>query len=233
MTVLLALDDTDMPGTPGTGRLARVLATAIADQFPVAGVTRHQLLVDPAIPYTSHNSSAVLHIGAGADAVGHLVLLARELILDGFAEGADPGLAAADADAVSPAVVAFGQDAKRCVLTQGQALRLARKTGLLLEPLGGTGGGVIGALAGIGLAATGSDGRYLELGSIRALGPEATVEAALGAGIVAVLTPDGDTVISGRLVCDRGRGPKPAMVRGRPVLFVEACEDGWCALRRD
>ena len=85
----------------------------------------------------------------------------------GFAEGADPGIAAVDATAVSSAVVAFGQDAKRLVLTQEQALRLARNAGLLLEPLGGTGGGVIGALAGIGLAATGSDGRYLELGSIR------------------------------------------------------------------
>ncbi len=92
---------------------------------------------------------------------------------------------------------------------------------------------MIGALAGIGLAATGFDGRYLELGSIRALGPEATVESALGAGIAEVVTPDGRTVTSGRLVCDHGKGPKPAVVQGRPVLFVEACEDGWRALRRD
>jgi hypothetical protein len=233
MTVLLALDDTDMPGTPGTGRLARAIAAAIAARFPVAGVTRHQLLVDPAIPYTSHNSSAVLRIGARADALDDLADLARELIRRGFAPGADPGLAAVDADAVPPAVVAFGQDAKRCVLTQGQALDLAHNAGVLLEPLGGTGGGVIGALAGIGLAASGCDGRYLELGSIRALGPETTVEAALGAGVAEAVTPDGRAVTSGRLVCDRGKGPKPAVIRGRPVLFVEACGAGWRALRRD
>lgn len=233
MSLLIALDDTDMPGTPGTGRLARGIAAAITGRYPVAGVTRHQLLVDPAIPYTSRNSSAVIHIGAGADAFDELAALARDLVLNGFADGADPGLAAVDAAAVSPAVVAFGQDAKRCVLTQEQALGLARNAGVLLEPLGGTGGGVIGALAGIGLAATGSDGRYLELGSIRALGPEATVEAALTAGAAAVVTPDGRAVTSGRLVCDRSKGPKPAVVRGRPVLFVEACGDGWRALRRD
>lgn len=233
MTVLLALDDTDMPGTPGTGRLARAIAAAIAARFSVAGVTRHQLLVDPAIPYTSHNSSAVLHIRAGGDAINTVLDLARELVLDGYAEGADPGLAAVDADAVPPAVVAFGQDAKRCVLTQEQALGLARNTGIPLEPLGGTGGGVIGALAGIGLAATGCDGRYLEIGSIRALGAETTVEAALEAGVADVVTTDGRPVASGRLVCDHGKGPKPAVVRGRPVLFVEPCEAGWRALRRD
>ena len=233
MTVLLALDDTDMPGTPGTGRLARGIAAAIAARYPVAGVTRHQLLVDPAIPYTSHNSSAVLHVGAGADAIDELVDLARELVLDGYAEGADPGLAVVGADAVPAAVVAFGQDAKRCVLAQEQALDLARNAGLLLEPLGGTGGGVIGALAGIGLASTCCDGRYLELGSIRALGSETTVEAALAAGIAEVVTPDGRTVTAGRLVCDHGKGPKPAVLLGRPVLFVEACADGWRALRRD
>lgn len=233
MTVLLALDDTDMPGTPGTGRLAREIAAAIAARYPVAGVTRHQLLVDPAIPYTSHNSSAVLHVGAEADAIDELAGIARELVLDGYADGADPGLAVVDADAVPPAVVAFGQDAKRCVLAQEQALDLARNAGLLLEPLGGTGGGVIGALAGIGLAATGCDGRYLELGSIRALGGETTVEAALAAGVAAAVTPDGRAVTSGRLTCDHGKGPKPAVVLGRPVLFLEACADGWRALRRD
>lgn len=233
MTVLLAIDDTDMPGTPGTGRLAREIAAAIAARYPVAGVTRHQRLVDPAIPYTSHNSSAVLRVAAGGDAIDELAGLARKIVLDGYAEGADPGLTVADADAVSPAVVAFGQDAQRCVLDMEQALALARNAGLYLEPLGGTGGGVIGALAGIGLAATGCDGRYLELGSIRSLGTDTTVEAALAAGITAAVTPDGRAVTAGRLVCNHGKGPKPAIVRGRPVLFVEACADGWRALRRD
>ena len=47
------------------------------------------------------------------------------------------------------------------------------------------------------------------------------------------MTTDGVAVTAGRLVCDRGKGPKPAVVNGRPVLFVEACGDGWLALRRD
>lgn len=233
MTVLLALDDTDMPDTPGTGRLAREIAAAVPARYPVSGITRHQLLVDPAIPYTSHNSSAVIHVEAEPSAIEDLGGVARDLVLERHAPGSDPGIAVADGDAVSPAVVAFGQDAKRCVLTQEHALRLGRNAGLLLEALGGSGGGVIGALAGIGLAATRSDGRYLELGSIRSLGGETTVEAALAAGIAGVATLDGRAVTGGRLVCERGKGPKPAVVQGRAVLFVEACGDGWRALRRD
>lgn len=233
MTVLLGLDDTDMPGTPGTGRLARTIASVIADLHPVLGITRHQLLIDPAIPYTSHNSSAVIHIDAGAGALAGIAATARDLVLDAFAPGADPGIAVVEIDAVPPALVAFGQDAKRCVLTADQAFRLAANGEIFLEPLGGTGGGVIGALAGVGLASTGHDGRYLAVGAIRSLGPETTVEAALAAGIGTVVTPDGRTVIAGRLICEHGRGPKPAVIQGRPVLIVEECRDGWRAVRRD
>jgi hypothetical protein len=118
-------------------------------------------------------------------------------------------------------------------MTMDHALRLARNAGVLCEPLGGTGGGVIGALAGIGLAATRCDGRYLDLGAIRTLGAETTVETALAAGIAEIVTTDGVAVTAGRFVCDRGRGPKPGVVSGRPVLFVEARGDGWLALRRD
>lgn len=135
MTVLLGLDDTDMPGTPGTGRLARTIASVIADLHPVLGITRHQLLIDPAIPYTSHNSSAVIHIDAGAGALAGIAATARDLVLDAFAPGADPGIAVVEIDAVPPALVAFGQDAKRCVLTADQAFRLAANGEIFLEPL--------------------------------------------------------------------------------------------------
>ncbi|MEN6518559.1 MAG: hypothetical protein ABFC38_10240 [Methanospirillum sp.] len=56
---------------------------------------------------------------------------------------------------------------------------------------------------------------------------------ALGVGVVVVVTLDNRDSAAGRLDCDRGRAPKPAVVRGRPVLFVEVCGDGWRALRRD
>ncbi len=233
VSLLIALDDTDMPGTRGTGRLARGLADAIALCHPVTGVTRHQLLVDPAIPYTSHNSCAVVHVEAGPGALEALLALAREAMWEEFIEGSDPGFAGAAVGEVSPAVVAFGQDAKRCVLTQERALSLARNAGVRLEPLGGTGSGVIGALAGIGLAATGCDGRYLQRGRIRELARDCTVAEVLGAGVDEVVTLDGRSVAAGRILCPGGKAPKPCPVRGRVVLFVEETDGGLRPIKRD
>jgi hypothetical protein len=60
MTVFIGLDDTDNLESRGTGWLARDIAAELSADYPVVGVTRHQLLVDPRVPYTSHNSSAAI-----------------------------------------------------------------------------------------------------------------------------------------------------------------------------
>ena len=44
-TIFLAIDDTDSLESRGTGRLARAIADAIAEEFRVYGATRHQLFV--------------------------------------------------------------------------------------------------------------------------------------------------------------------------------------------
>jgi hypothetical protein len=59
--IYIGLDDTDNKTSRGTGRLARAIAESLAERYAVRGITRHQLLVDPRVPYTSHNSSATLH----------------------------------------------------------------------------------------------------------------------------------------------------------------------------
>ncbi len=91
--IYIGLDDTDNDDSRGTGRLARAIAGSLSARFPVRGVSRHQLLVDPRIPYTSHNSSATIHIET--DAPVDLDALADEvgaMIRADFQEGSDPGL---------------------------------------------------------------------------------------------------------------------------------------------
>ena len=109
-------------------------------------MTRHQLLVDPRIPYTSHNSSACLAIVSEAD-VADLAQAAADFIGEAAALGSDPGLCVGEASSVREGVVAFGRSAKSEVLTMEEAVKVAHESGLHLSGHGGTNGGIIGALA--------------------------------------------------------------------------------------
>ena len=234
MTILLALDDTDSLESRGTGRLARAVADAIAKHYPIWGVTRHQLYVHPSIPYTSHNSCAVIHIDAdGGEPLNTALSIAEKTMLDDFVEGSDPGLAGATLDQVAPAVVAFGRDAQRTVLTQERARTLAGNLGIWLKGLGGTEDGVIGAMAGLGLASTRNDGRFLQKGAIRSHTGPTPAEVLLGAGIDEIMTLDGRRVTKGTIVLKEGKAAKPCPVNGRAVLFVDEQNGELVAVKRD
>ncbi len=229
MTVFLGIDDTDMPDTPGTGRLAREIASRLAPFCTVTGVTRHQLYVHTDIPYTSHNSCAVLHCEEGE--AQEIFSLAREMVLNHHAEGSDPGIAAADESVLGPSAVTFGLDAKRMVLTQHQARAIAQHTGIYLEGLAGTHGGLIGALAGIGLAATGNDGRFVQKNTLRDLKGAQEASVVLDKGVDLILTVDGSRVTEGQI--EFRKFPKPAFVRGKAVLFVQPVNEHFREIVRD
>lgn len=234
MTFFLSIDDTDSLDSRGTGRLARAIALALSEDYPVPAVTRHQLFVHESIPYTSHNSCAVIHIGPCAPDQGNRIFeTAKKVMNDDFVEGSDPGIAVAARTAVTPAVIAFGKDAQKMVLTQEKARTLARNCSIRLEGLGGTEDGVIGAMAGLGLAATGYDGRYLMKGTIRdVLGP-APVSTLVGAGIDLIQTLDGIPVTEGMIMVDPGKSVKACPVSGKTVLFVEKRDGALYAVKRD
>jgi hypothetical protein len=233
MTIFVGIDDTDNPESRGTGRLARSIAAELGKTYDLYGVTRHQLLVHPDIPYTSHNSSAVIHLdGCDAADVGRIFRTAKKLMLADYVEGSDPGLAVATSEQVIPGVAAFGMDAKRNIVTMARAEELAHNVGIVYEGLGGTCGGIIGAIAGIGLASTGSDGRFLMKGQARDLKYcVRTLPEVLASGIDQVATIDGRPVNGGRI--DLGRSANPSFVHGKAVLFVEERDGYLVALKRD
>lgn len=234
MTLLLALDDTDTLSSRGTGRLARAIADLIGKNYPVLGVTRHQLYVHESIPYTSHNSCAVIHLGpCGNGQEDRIFSLACEHMRADFVEGSDPGIAMAKRATVSPEVIAFGHHAKRRVLTKEEARALAKKSSIRLEGLGGTEDGVIGALAGIGLAATGNDGRFIQIGRIREITGPAPAETLLDAGIDLILTLEDVPVTTGMIQVPEGKSVKPCPVSGKAVLFVEKRDGTYRAVKRD
>ncbi len=231
--IYIGLDDTDNPTSRGTGRLARGIAEALAEHYRVRGVTRHQLLVDPRVPYTSHNSSAAIHlIETGDIDLTALADQVQSLMLLDFQEGSDPGICLART--VSPEMIEFGRRAKVEVIQQSQARALAEQNGCILRGLGGTEDGVIGALAAVGLAATGEDGRFLLVDRSRDLRGVQSVRAILSCGIAEVRTLDGQLLTDG-LVETEGK-LRPACRGGLPILFVARQEENpaiWLPVKLD
>ncbi|MCT8336791.1 ABC transporter substrate-binding protein [Methanoculleus sp. Afa-1] len=226
MTIYLGIDDTDTLESRGTGRLARAIAAELARSYTVTGVTRHQLFVHPAVPYTSHNSSAVIHIRDTENVIaGDVFATAKEMMLADFIEGSDPGICVAAGPEINGDLSRFGFAAKTSIVTQKEARTLARDAGILLEGLGGTEDGVIGALAGVGLAASGNDGRFVQKGTTRDLRGSQTIAAILASGVDRVETREGAAVGEGTI--NLRKFPKPAFIGGKAILYVEADGDGY------
>jgi tRNA(Ile2) C34 agmatinyltransferase TiaS len=225
----IGLDDTDTLESRGTGHLARQIAAALAADYPVLGVTRHQLLLDPRVPCTKNNSSAAILLNANGD-LDPVSLLdrVRALVLDDYLPDSDPGLCVTHA--VPAAVTEFGRQAQRRLVTQDEARALAAAQGIPLLGLGGTEDGIIGALAAVGLAASGEDGRYVLVGRSRELSGLQSVSALMEAGVAAVQTLDGQPVSSGLVQTDKLR---PARRGGRPIAVVEWVGDHWRPLKLD
>jgi hypothetical protein len=123
MHYLIGIDDTDNLETRGTGHRVRQLADWLAENKLAVpkGITRHQLLVHPQIPYTSHNSSACLSVET--DNADDLWEASREFLLREGAIGSDVGLCLAEWKTILEVVQSFGRRAKIEVLTcQAQTL---------------------------------------------------------------------------------------------------------------
>ena len=234
MRYFLGIDDTDVLGRrPGTGRLARELAAALESQnlARMVGVIRHQLLVDPRIPYTSHNSPACVILDGATAASGlrqRVFEAATAYVAAVCAPGSDPGVCLAEAGCVDGDVVGFGHRASFEVVTKAEAVALAEQFGLSLAELAGTGDGVIGALAAVGLTAEGNGGRFLEIaGGLRDLGARAPAQVLRQRGITLLsMSRNGEVVPSDASILT-GDWVRPRLVAGRPVLFVEPGPDGW------
>jgi tRNA(Ile2) C34 agmatinyltransferase TiaS len=227
--LFIGLDDTDTLESRGTGHLARAIAAALTTDYPVLGVLRHQLLVDPRVPCTKNNSCAAIVLqGNGRVAPSDLLSQVRALVLEDFQPGSDPGLCVAST--VPAAVTAFGHRAQGQLVSQDEARALAAAHQIPLLGLGGSEDGVIGALAAVGLAASGEDGRYVAVGRSRDLTGLRPVSDLLEAGIAAVQTSAGEPVTDGLVQTEKLR---PARRGGLPIAVVEWEGEYWLPIKLD
>ncbi len=226
MRFLIGVDDTDNLESRGTGFRARCLGAELAGAgiARVDGVSRHQLLVHPDIPYTSHNSALCLDAEVAEGRYDDLVEFCREFLLRESAEGSDAGLCIASFDDLNGEVQTYGRSAKEVVLDQQQARSVAGQAGVYLEGLTGDHGGIIGALAATGLRSTGKDGRFVWLEGVRELaGVVRAAELLRETGIDAIEHTQGRPVAPDSMICV-DPWPRAVLIDGRAVLLVEEPE---------
>lgn len=223
----IGIDDTDIKESRGTGNLARRIAGILSSDFAIHGVVRHQLLEDPRVPCTSKNSSACIAIEYDhKDIPEGLFEAVKNIMLSDFYPGSDPGLCITSH--VPEEITAFGLKTKSQLVKQDEARNLAKSFSIQLEGLGGTNDGIIGALASVGLCASGDDGRYVQYGSIRDLKGQLSVKDILGAGIREVRTLNEKPVTSGVILSEKLR---PSRRNAVPIVYVEKNHGHWVPLK--
>lgn len=233
MHYLLGIDDTDNLESRGTGHRVRQLADWLAknDLAEPLGITRHQLLVDPGIPYTSHNSSACLAVRA--ESVDDVWEAARGFLLRESAIGSDAGLCLAEWNSISDEVLDFGRRAKLEVLTMSAAEQTASRSAIRCEGLTGTHGGIIGALSAIGLHRAGNDGRYLWLPGLRELeGKYQASEICMKGHVDRICTIE-HVDLSAETIVDVGEWIRPILRDGKATLYVEEKNHEWYIISKD
>lgn len=227
MRAYVCFDDTDtLDCGRGTGKLARWFEEELPDGCAIWGVLRQQLLVDPAIPYTSHNSSAcaVVEI-SDRRALDTLIERAAAHIVRHSVDGSDPGLCVAcEGDAALATLMEFGRTAATSVTSQAEAIEAAR--GVHLSGHGGTNDGIIGAAAGVGLTAAGWSGRFIEYGRLRDYPQRVPVGTLEADGMVLLpLDRDGALPKASDLLDSEG-WLRPRLWGGRPAVPALFVEDG-------
>ncbi|MGE5375490.1 MAG: hypothetical protein ACM3XO_10580 [Bacteroidota bacterium] len=233
MKLLIGIDDTDNQESRGTGYCARQLANWLNENSLAipGGITRHQLLVDSRIPYTSHNSSACLAVETGS--ILPVWNACCEFLLRASVPGSDVGLCLAQPEAISETIMEFGRRAKREVLAAGEAEQMAVDFRIRLAGLTGTGGGIIGALAGVGLRQSGADGRFLWLPGLRELKGEYPVSQICAEAHIDRVCTIGGMDLAPETLVDVGEWVRPILRDGQATLYVEQQNQGWYGLSKD
>src|SRR5258706_972332 len=233
MKYLIGIDDTDNLESRGTGHRVRRLADWLTENnlAEPQGITRHQLLVDPRIPYTSHNSSACVSVKT--ENINDVWNASREFLLRESAVGSDVGLCIAEWDAVTEDVQSFGRRAKLEWLTMLEAQETASRFKIRSEGLTGTGGGVIGALAGVGLHRAGNDGRFLWLPGLRELKGKYPIEEVIAKGHIERVCTLDHAELSPKEIVDVGEWMRPILLNGKSTLFVEEQNHEWHIVSKD
>ncbi len=237
MKILIAIDDTDNAESRGTGFRARELGVLLGnlENTIYCDVTRHQLLFDPRIPYTSHNSAACISIETKLS-IDFLQKICSDYLLKNSADGSDAGLCIIPYDLVTTDIEKWGERAKKEILTMVEAREIALKSNTFLEGYTGTKGGIIGSLAAVGLRKSGNDGRFLYVKGMRNLAGQFDIQQLFTlADIDEIIELKTELIINnGSIFLEEWW--RPVLKNNKKILFVESSKNNnyeWTNLSKD
>ena len=166
MNYLLSIDDTDdLTKETSTGYIACEIAKVLKKEYNLKvrqGVTRHQLLLAEGVPYTSHNSTMCIDVEGDIE-IEKLCKIGESIIYKHMAKSSDPGICVCNIDLFKnrDKLIDFGHRAKEILLTKEDAHNISETSNYIIaKELGGSGDGIIGAVAGVGLRLSGNDGTF-------------------------------------------------------------------------
>lgn len=235
MDFLICIDDTDTIDSIGTGTICEMIKDQLVSQGMArcTNITRHQLLIHDDIPYTSHNSSMCFTgelIGGTKELITDVAI---QVVRDNSALGSDPGVSVCMVEEVDHVneLISFGVKATSEVLTKEDAYQLAKTCHIHLSEHGGTGQGIIGAIAGIGLRLSGTNG---ELKGVlkKIINTKYTVEDLLkDEGIDRVLTTSGSVLSKDQIVIINEQ-TKVMLKEHLFTLLVHETKEGFIAFNK-
>ena len=223
MRFLIGVDDTNNPKTSSTGLLTQKLGIHLQETGlgKLEAISRHQLFLSTQIPHTSDNSAICATFEADAAKRSELEMACRSFILRELSSGANAGFALASWGQITAEVFTWARTAKNQVLNRQQAIQIARSAKIAITGLTGSGDGVVGALAAIGLRYRGDDGRFLWLPNLSLLkGIYSSSEVMNIAPLDRIESSRGRAPQPGDKI-EIGKWVRPVLREGRCVLLVE------------
>ncbi len=231
MKIYVAIDDTDNLEVGATGQSANELRKIMKDKGwgKPEPVTRHQLLIHPDVPYTSHNSSMCFTVDMGLEKLDEFINCAADFLETTSAPGSDPGLCVAVDDRINniELLMSFGYKTKQEIVNMEEAYKIAEVCGIHLSEHGGTGQGIIGALAGIALRMSGNDGRFQGRTKLKDAGESMRIgEIIATTEIEEVQSIDGHVLADDEILIV-GDKIKTVLLEGKRKLLVYRENEAW------
>lgn len=160
--LFIGIDETDNGGKKGTDVFSICLGHQLEKEGlgHIAGISRHQLFTGKALTYSNGNGAACIEL-ITCNETSEILSSVRQFIKANAHRGSETGFCLSENQEVPRMVIDWGLKARKKTVDLSEACFVAAECNLHLEGITKNARGMIGALAAVGLRATGDDGSMI------------------------------------------------------------------------